>query len=611
MPMTAAERQRLRRSRIASDPVLHAQKKAKECERWSQRKASGKVKSVKDMTEREHRNAKKYWKAIKAKQRKQQRSSLLELQNLTLTPPATPNQPMAANSGSTRAIRRSVRERNRRKVQKVIASLKDDLAKQRRMTEKYRKRWLRATPKTAPDTPKKMTKWFMRHANTPTLRRKLLFHNVLIAQLKSKYQAVDRHERKKKEFKRLFSGALVRKYRVSKDLKKEIGLHRLRRSCDEANTSSKRKQYKSKSHKYVQKVIEFFSRDDNSRMTAGKKETKTFSKIKKQKRLLTDSVRNLHQKYLFEHPDSRISYTLFTRLRPYWVVAPTERDRQTCLCKVHENFEFLVEKLHSLKVLEFRNCDDLVRELTCDTDSKKCMYGECEICNNPELPITQDANLNETTSWKKWVTKREDREVRGANKSVAFTVKDVVQGSLETLIDEATMQIERYRRHTFNIVNQFRHGRLLRENMTDEEVLIHIDFSENYVCKLNAEIQSMHFGASKKQVTLHTGVFYIGKNSKGNSFCTVSDSLHHGPAAIWAHLEPVLKMIQSEHSISVIHFCSDGPCTQYRQKANFYLFTKKMKELHIKHATWNFSESGHGKGAPDGVGGAVKVRTCC
>ena len=38
--------------------------------------------------------------------------------------------------------------------------------------------------------------------------------------------------------------------------------------------------------------------------------------------------------------------------------------------------------------------------------------------------------------------------------------------------------------------------------------MIVIDFSENYYCKYSAEIQSVHFGASKKQISLHTGVFF-------------------------------------------------------------------------------------------------------
>ena len=56
------------------------------------------------------------------------------------------------------------------------------------------------------------------------------------------------------------------------------------------------------------------------------------------------------------------------------------------------------------------------------------------------------------------------------------------------------------------------------------------------------------------------------------------------------------------HSI----FFSDGPSTQYKQKNNFYLFTPRIFKYGFKQGTWSFFESGHGKGAADGIGGTLK-----
>ena len=36
------------------------------------------------------------------------------------------------------------------------------------------------------------------------------------------------------------------------------------------------------------------------------------------------------------------------------------------------------------------------------------------------------------------------------------------------------------------------------------------------------------------------------------------------------------------------------------------MLSKGMSQLGICKATWNFHESGHGKGVPDSVGGALK-----
>lgn len=101
------------------------------------------------------------------------------------------------------------------------------------------------------------------------------------------------------------------------------------------------------------------------------------------------------------------------------------------------------------------------------------------------------------------------------------------------------------------------------------------------------KVISMHFGASKHQITLHTGVHYVGRQGKANPFCTVSDSMNHSPPAIWAHLKPVLDFIQSEHKIGIMHFASDGPTSQYRQRPTLYCSWRRcmIEEWKVHHGT--------------------------
>lgn len=66
-----------------------------------------------------------------------------------------------------------------------------------------------------------------------------------------------------------------------------------------------------------------------------------------------------------------------------------------------------------------------------------------------------------------------------------------------------------------------------------------------------------------------------------------------------------LPQAQPPH-VSVLHFLSDGPCTQYKQRGNFYLFSTELDKRGFKAGSWNFFEASHGKGAPDGVVGALK-----
>ena len=117
----------------------------------------------------------------------------------------------------------------------------------------------------------------------------------------------------------------------------------------------------------------------------------------------------------------------------------------------------------------------------------------------------------------------------------------------------------------------------------------------------------MHYGASKPQITLHTGYYQVGTRGNHVTFAPVSDSLQHGPAAICEFMTPFLEEIQTKHSnVDYIQVYSDGPSTQYRQKKNFFFLATEIIPLGYKGASWNFHGAGPGKGIPDGIGGTLK-----
>ena len=134
-----------------------------------------------------------------------------------------------------------------------------------------------------------------------------------------------------------------------------------------------------------------------------------------------------------------------------------------------------------------------------------------------------------------------------------------------------------------------------------------MDFSENYNCKYSTEIHSVHFCASRQQVTLHTGMFYTQSFSKG--FATVSDCLRHDAPAVLAHMFDVLDYFLAQFPLIItIHFKSDGPTTQYKNKTLFFLITRilPLRYTQIRRITYNYSETGHGKGPADGIGRSLK-----
>ncbi|KAM3616647.1 uncharacterized protein V6R79_021212 [Siganus canaliculatus] len=153
--------------------------------------------------------------------------------------------------------------------------------------------------------------------------------------------------------------------------------------------------------------------------------------------------------------------------------------------------------------------------------------------------------------------------------------------------------------------NQAREHRNMIQNCNENTVIIHVDFSEAWKCKYSSEVQSCHFGQNLPQLNLHTGMYYTKKEK--TAFCTVLESKRQDASAIWAHFEPVLRDIRSKFPrVDSIHFWSDGPIKQFKNKKNFSLLCTVPPMLGFQRTTWNFFAKSHGKGAPDGIGGTVK-----
>ena len=125
--------------------------------------------------------------------------------------------------------------------------------------------------------------------------------------------------------------------------------------------------------------------------------------------MLNDTMRNIYEKFLFEHPNIPLKYTLFTKLRPFWVVPPSEADRDTCLCEKHDNVFFLAKALKQLGVLESSNTERMACSLACDQDSMDCMYGRRNNCKDREVPVLEHSHDDQVTDvvYNKWILKKQ------------------------------------------------------------------------------------------------------------------------------------------------------------------------------------------------------------
>ena len=83
-------------------------------------------------------------------------------------------------------------------------------------------------------------------------------------------------------------------------------------------------------------------------------------------------------------------------------------------------------------------------------------------------------------------------ETDGQEKCTKVTRKSVKRGTLRQLKDKACESVgNELARHAYIIRHQFREYKHLKETVDVNEAIVHMDFSENYICKNAAEIQSV------------------------------------------------------------------------------------------------------------------------
>lgn len=594
--------EKLRYQRLKNDPVKNAELKEKEKQQYKKKKEKGQIKSINDMTEREKRAIRKIWREKTKKHR--DRVKLQSTRNYPVTPPASDNEdqpPLPQNNIALAAKRRSEIQRKLRN--KLIKKQKNEIKHLRLKLRDCQKKLQRIEKqKMTPNS--KVADLLQNNSkeNVEEVKKKLLFSEVIQNQLKENIKLTT-NDNEKKIFKKVLSGKIVKKYKVLN----QINMKPIRQSST-ANKSlldMTRKTRNDKTNSKLEKIVaEFFEEDCNSRLCPGKRDSITKGKIKKQKRLLQDTMKNLHTKFIKAN-NIKLSYTLFCRLRPFWVVTPNIHQRETCLCITHANIELTLASLKQANIIDFPNYQSMLNYLCCDRYNEKCLMRECLYCKTRSICYHEFDNsvLIKYSSWQCIAEEILDTKTKKKRKVRKYK-KNTLNCAPKDIVMKLEENLDIFLKHEANIVHQYQTIKSLKDNLTEKDAVIHMDFSENYNTKYSSEVQSFHFGGSRTQISLHTVVLYTKEETK--CFATMSENLNHNVPVIWAHLKPVMELLPS--SVENVHFLSDGPVTQYRNKDMFFYLLCKLTETYpnICDFTWNYHEAGHGKGAPDGIGGTCK-----
>ena len=588
-PKSKTEMMRDMRARRKQDQETHAAYLAKERERYQQRKADGKIKTIHSRSERDQRSIRRRWKHDKRRLRPS--DQVADQPVLELTPPVSP---LALSPPSYQKIagRKKLQREAKRAYRKIksheetIKNLRNEMKKMQRKNKKLLQHANNPECDTSSNSlntsgtgdldpsPRKKAKLMVKAGNMNNIQNQLTFGIALSANIKKKLQNNAMTRKKKRTCREVLNGQFLKKYRLLKKAEKDLAISR-RQLKNKQNDICRTLGMDEDAlcHKALSTVTKlvnaFFHRDDVSRPASGKRETLTLKKEKRLKRYLCDTLKNLRMKFLAENPQVAISYTSFTRLRPFYVVHPKVNMRDTTACKMCTNGELLATKLTQMGVLKTENIHDILSSIVCSSTDMSCMYSHCMKCkDNMSNMYTTGVDIEsfrEPIEYYQWQSKSETRSTfKGEIITVKVNSKELLKDSVKNVCHMFESQLREVMPHQYRVHHQYSEIRHLKKGLGADECVLQVDFSQNYECKLGTEIMSMHFGASKHQVALHTCHATFQNPSTGvvtKCYCTMSEDTRHGPGSVWAHLKPVLKDLRG-NGIKKLHFISDGPRAQ-------------------------------------------------
>ena len=82
-------------------------------------------------------------------------------------------------------------------------------------------------------------------------------------------------------------------------------------------------------------------------MQPGRKDTTKSGTEKVQTRVLTDYMSNLHQKYLSNNSESKLSLATFCRIRPKYIHLTGCLSKNVCLCTKHQNVALKLQMMRN------------------------------------------------------------------------------------------------------------------------------------------------------------------------------------------------------------------------------------------------------------------------
>ena len=360
-----------------------------------------------------------------------------------------------------------------------------------------------------------------------------------------------------------------------------------------------------------QRIKGFFRQEPISRVSPNMKDVlldkNDGSRIPK--RFLQMSLKRAFSLFQQDNPDYPFRFTVFRRSKPREVVKMKEHH--------HANVGFQLAALQNIfttmktpRQEMLSSMEALSDSTLCSGDSIQCINRKCDNCGVSKLHEHFSEFLRNTSiRYQKWVYVEPEKQT-GSKRCRLVTLR--VDG--DDFLCELKASLELFPQHLFTSKNQHDAMNTVIKNLPMKHAVVVLDFSENYACLVDDEVQSAHW--TIQQVTLHPMTVYVHHKDSTPAnphvlkvaIVGVSDDLVHDVAAVTEFLKDGLKKLKEmpeAQDIEMLHQFTDGCASQYKGRESFSDLTHCEHDLGL-YTVRNYFESGHGKGPCDGLGATVK-----
>ena len=314
-------------------------------------------------------------------------------------------------------------------------------------------------------------------------------------------------------------------------------------------------------------IIRFYESDEISCVLPGKKDyvsvKKEGKRVHVQKRLVLCDLKEAYIEFKNQFPAHKVGFSKFAELRPkHCVLAGASGTHTVCVCTIHQNVKLM---LLAAKVPQVPTYHDCLSKMLCDSPLPACYLGKCAKCPGIEdfkeyLTTTLDENLVDNVTYKQWV-------------SVDRSNLETFSMPADEFVEAFCVKLQLLRPHSFIAKEQSAFYKKCKDSLVHGEVLVTVDFSENYAFVLQDAAQGYHWNNS--QATIHPIVAYFKDGEKvcHLSCVFISDCLNHDTIAVYLYQKAFIALLRKVLPIQCqprkITYFSDGAASQYKNRKNF------------------------------------------